>query len=103
MYQWYLTKQLKNPIEHVMTRVRWARKAFEKLWSGDYMRKIYRLTPVADERNKNGILVMGSIIRFVQHVQECSSTTCKAPLRNDEDKKRGLCRGCHRHTFYQDG
>jgi hypothetical protein len=92
-YQWYVTNQLQKPIEHVLEHVI-GKEGCKKLWQGDHMRKIHRPTPVADERNKNGILGMGNITRFICVQQACSSASCKAPLRSSDEKKRGLCVSC---------
>lgn len=91
--KWYMEKQLKKPVEHVMLHVIGA-AACKNLWVGDHVRKVYKPTPVADEKNKNGILGMGSIARFIKATQQCSNKTCRAPLRSDDERNRGLCKFC---------
>jgi hypothetical protein len=92
-YQWYVNNQLKKPVEHVLEHVI-GKEGCKKLWKGDHMRKIHRPTPVADVRNKNGILGMGNLVRFLEVQQGCSSVHCKAPLRAELEKQRGLCVSC---------
>ena len=91
--KWYLEKQLKNPVEHVMKYVI-GEAGCKALWLGDHVRKIYKPTPIANPNNKNGILGMGNIARWVKPTPQCSNRTCRTPLQSKEEQTRGLCKFC---------